>query len=79
MFGLLACLIISGSEHVNYNLPGRFWHVSQMQDWIAPLCSSRRVDKKTYMVRNIWSMDELITIFERFSTPDCSRTGQARL
>ena len=46
---------------------------------IAPLGFSRRADQKTYMVRLIWSLDELITIFRRFSVPDCSRTGQASL
>ena len=50
-----------------------------MHDLIAPLRFSRRADRKTYMVRLIWSPDELITIFGRFYAPDCSRTGQAGL
>jgi len=68
MFRLLACLLISGSEQVHYNLPGQFWQVSQLQDWTAPLCSSRRADRKTYMVRSVWCLVKLIIIFERFST-----------
>jgi hypothetical protein len=32
-----------------------------------PLRSSRRADRKTYMVRLIWSPDELIMNFEIFS------------
>ena len=79
MFRLLACLLISGSEQVHYNLPGQFWQVSQLQDWTAPLCSSRRANRKTYMVRSVWSLVKLIIIFERFYAPDCSRTGQAGL
>jgi hypothetical protein len=53
MFRLLACLLISDNEQVNYNLPDRFWQVSQVQDWIALLCSSCRTDKKTYIVRPV--------------------------
>lgn len=56
MFRLLACLLISDNEQVNYNLPDRFWQVSQVQDWIALLCSSRRTDKKhiLFVLFGVW-------------------------
>ena len=53
--------------------------VPKMHDLIAPLRSSSRADRKTYMICLVWSLDELIIIFERFYAPDCSRTGQAGL
>ena len=41
--------------------------VLQMQDLIAPLRSSRRTDRNTYMVRPIWSPNEITMNFGRFS------------
>ena len=48
--------------------PVPFGKVLQMQDWSTSLSSSRRADRKTYMVRSVWSLVKLIIIFERFST-----------
>jgi hypothetical protein len=58
------------------NRPGRFGQVLQMQDQTTPLCSSRRADRKTYMVRPVRSPDELIMIFGSCSALD---TQQNRL
>jgi hypothetical protein len=62
-------MAISGLDPARVGLSrlSRLDQLPQMPEQSSPLCSSRRADRKTYMVRLIWSPNELITNFERFS------------
>lgn len=44
------------------------FQLSQVEEWIVPLYSSHRADRRTYMDHIIRSPVILITIFSRFST-----------